>query len=272
MSFRLLDQKPQYRLADGSLAAGGSLTFTTSGGSTAKSVYAESALSTDLGNVITLDSDARHSEDLFLAEDEEYRVQLKDADGVSIWVLDHVRAADSSVAVSLPSAADGTAGQVLATDGTPAGWYFTDLPAIPSQTGNNGKYLTTDGEALSWATPETYDSTNLPGGVAQGSTSFQIGKFLVQTGTGTVPTNTGAVTANVAVTFGTAYATLLGVQVTATGSAGSTPQGAIPTLSVVGSTSGFTCYAYAGDEHDDPPGWFLTSTTPFSYVAFGLVA
>jgi hypothetical protein len=45
----------------------------------------------------------------------------------------------------------GTAGQYLQSTGTGApSW--TTINALPTQTGNSGKYLTTDGSAASWAT------------------------------------------------------------------------------------------------------------------------
>lgn len=44
----------------------------------------------------------------------------------------------------------GNAGEYLTTDGTNLSWAVVD--ALPSQTGNSGKYLTTDGSTASWAT------------------------------------------------------------------------------------------------------------------------
>lgn len=272
MAFRLLDQLPQYRSALGVILDGGTLNFYVTGTSTPKNVYAEPALSTNLGSTITLDSDGRHSEDVWLAEDAEYRVVLKDSAGVTVWTRDRVRALDQTVAADFPDAADGNDGDVLKTDGTSGGWYFEAQDAIPSQTGNSGKYLSTDGSALLWSTPETYDESSLPDGITQDATTLQVGKFKIQTGTGTIPVNASGVTASVAITFAEAFTTLLHVSVTCSGGSGSTPQGLTPALRVVGSGSGATVYAYAGDEHDDPPGWYLTSTTPFTYVAFGIVA
>lgn len=43
----------------------------------------------------------------------------------------------------------GNAGKFLTTDGTDVSWASVD--ALPSQTGNDGKYLTTDGSTASWA-------------------------------------------------------------------------------------------------------------------------
>ena len=50
----------------------------------------------------------------------------------------------------------GNTGKYLTTDGTTSSWGAVN--ALPSQTGNSGKYLTTDGSTASWATITT-DST-----------------------------------------------------------------------------------------------------------------
>jgi hypothetical protein len=47
----------------------------------------------------------------------------------------------------------GNSGKYLTTNGTVSSWGVVD--ALPSQTGNSGKYLTTDGSAASWATVTT---------------------------------------------------------------------------------------------------------------------
>lgn len=53
---------------------------------------------------------------------------------------------------ALPSQT-GNSGKYLTTDGTTTSWATVD--ALPSQTGNDGKYLTTDGTTASWTTVET---------------------------------------------------------------------------------------------------------------------
>jgi hypothetical protein len=54
---------------------------------------------------------------------------------------------------SLVPTQTGNAGEYLTTNGTTVSWGTVD--ALPSQTGNSGKYLTTDGSAASWATIAT---------------------------------------------------------------------------------------------------------------------
>lgn len=47
----------------------------------------------------------------------------------------------------------GNSGKFLTTNGTSSSWATVD--ALPSQTGNSGKYLTTDGTSASWASVTT---------------------------------------------------------------------------------------------------------------------
>lgn len=55
-------------------------------------------------------------------------------------------------AKELPTQA-GNSGKFLKTDGTNASWAAVE--SLPSQTGNSGKFLTTDGTDASWASPVT---------------------------------------------------------------------------------------------------------------------
>jgi hypothetical protein len=59
---------------------------------------------------------------------------------------------DTSSVYVVPTQA-GQTGKYLTTDGTTSSWGVVD--ALPSQTGNSGKYLTTDGSTASWATITT---------------------------------------------------------------------------------------------------------------------
>jgi hypothetical protein len=72
--------------------------------------------------------------------------------------------ADSSTATGLKwSAYDplpsqtGNTGEFLTTDGTTTSW--AAVSQVPSQTGNTGLYLTTDGSTASWATVSAGVST-----------------------------------------------------------------------------------------------------------------
>jgi hypothetical protein len=55
----------------------------------------------------------------------------------------------------------GNSGKYLTTNGSVTSWATVD--ALPSQTGNSGKYLTTDGSAASWAALDTDANTTTKG-------------------------------------------------------------------------------------------------------------
>jgi hypothetical protein len=124
MASRLLNQAPVYLDASGAPVAGGTLTFYDTGTTTPRSVYAEKALTTDLGNVETLDSAGR-SADIWLSGS--YTVVLKDSDGAQIWSRDNVEAPSE-----LPSQT-GNTGKVLKTDGTDP--YWDDADSLPDYSG-----------------------------------------------------------------------------------------------------------------------------------------
>ena len=58
-------------------------------------------------------------------------------------------ATSAALLASVPTQT-GNSGKYLSTDGTASSW--TAVDALPAQTGNSGKYLTTSGTAASWAT------------------------------------------------------------------------------------------------------------------------
>lgn len=66
----------------------GTLTFTRTGTSTAKDVYSDKALSNSVTNPVTLDAAGRISTNIFLLNDEGYRVVLKNSSGSTIWTRD----------------------------------------------------------------------------------------------------------------------------------------------------------------------------------------
>ena len=79
--------------------------------------------------------------------------------------------------VSLPSQT-GQSGNYLTTNGTTASW--ATIQALPTQTGNNGNFLTTNGTSASWA---TLTASNLSGGTLSstilGNSTVYIGSTAV---------------------------------------------------------------------------------------------
>lgn len=260
------DPRPIFFNNDGTVCASGTLYYYEPNSLVAKDVYSDADLSTSLGATVELEPTGRTPTMIFL--DGDYTCQLKNEDGDLQWTADNINV-QGAEATTLPDPSSGEEDDVLSTDGI--NWLLRAIREVPDFTGQSGKYLSTDGDILQWVALAVYSATNLPGGITQGSTSFQIGKLLVQTGTATLPTAAGNA-ATVAVTFGTAYATFIGLIPVVATSSGSTSQGGTPILSYSGNTTGATIRGYAGDEHEAAPNWHLSSTTPIFYVAFGLVA
>jgi hypothetical protein len=63
---------------------------------------------------------------------------------------------DPATAASILPGQTGNAGRYLTTDGTSTSW--STVQALPSQTGNSGRYLTTDGTTASWNTVQALPS------------------------------------------------------------------------------------------------------------------
>ena len=82
----------------------------------------------------------------------------------------------------------GNSGKYLTTDGNAVSW--ATVNALPTQTGNSGKYLTTNGSAASWTTLNVLN--NVPITLNSGSTasiSVAQGYFTVLSRDGTTLTN-----------------------------------------------------------------------------------
>ena len=72
----------------------------------------------------------------------------------------------------------GNSGKYLTTNGSSVSWASVD--ALPSQTGNSGKYLTTNGSAASWAAVDI--SSALNNKITYGTTDLTAGSSPLATG------------------------------------------------------------------------------------------
>lgn len=152
MSFRFLDQCPVYLDASGQPAAGGSLSFFDTGTTNPRAVYTDKALSISAANPLTLNSQGRPTTDVWGSGS--YRVVLKDADGNTVWTRDNV---DELLTGSGIPTQTGNSGKFLTTNGSAASW--AAISQVPSQTGSAGKYLYTDGTTASWRNKNLVPST-----------------------------------------------------------------------------------------------------------------
>lgn len=152
MSFRFLDQYPVYLDASGNPAAGGSLSFFNTGTTTPKAVWTDKANTISATNPHTLNSQGRPTTDLWGSGS--YRVVLKDADGNTVWTLDNVD--ELLTGAGIPTQT-GNNGKFLTTNGSAASW--AAISQVPSQTGSAGKYLYTDGTTATWRNKNLVPST-----------------------------------------------------------------------------------------------------------------
>ena len=74
----------------------------------------------------------------------------------------------------------GNAGKFLTTDGTNPSW--AEVDALPSQTGNEGKFLTTDGTDASWAEVEAGADKDINNLTDFGNTRLQYAPFAINAG------------------------------------------------------------------------------------------
>ncbi len=269
MAFRLSNDNPVYLDDDGLPCAGGSLTFSRSGGSTALNVFDGPDLGTSLGAVLTLDASGRAVDFWMDSSAYQYRCILKNAAAEVIWQRDNI-AELGSTGEPPPDPTTGDDGQVWTTNGTTADW---ETPSyVPDMTGHAGKVLGTDGAIALWQAQTTYDADNLPGGFDDntGSGYFDSGTRREVWGGGTIPT-AAALTSSVAVTFPVPFAdTTYRLQLTAgaVNVTSNSPSGSPSMQWTNKSTTGFTAHAFVGEENTGGTD-VINSSIPFDYYATG---
>lgn len=147
MAFRPVPPFAQYFDDSGEVLNGGSITFTTSGTTTPKATYSDKALSVPNTNPVLLDSAGRPATDIWGSGS--YRMVLKDRLGATVGLsFDNVEASSD-----LPDQT-GNSGKYLTTNGSAASW--GTIIQVPSMVGQDGLYLTNNGTTASWSavTPE----------------------------------------------------------------------------------------------------------------------
>ena len=272
MSFRILNQAPQYLLADGSVNAGGKLWFYETDLTTPQNTWSDEALSVLNSNPVVMDAAGRTLTDVW-GGDFEYGVKMTDADDVVIWTRNNVRATDTPGAV-IPALVDG---QFLTNNGSVLLW--DDILQVPDPEGFTDYVLKSDGVLAFWgALP---DLTPPDPEIVVGVGSFRAGvstdetKFLVQYGSGTADAS-GTLETTEAIVFTTAYATtptvlLLNKGGGAPSNAGNVfPRSSTTAVSTTGFTAAFSTRT-GGSSADLSGNGNLTGSIAFDWVAFGTV-
>lgn len=193
-AFRVLDQAPQYLLADGSVNAGGKLTFYETDLTTPKNTWSDKALSVLNSNPVIMDAAGRTLTDVW--GDGEYGVVMSDADDNVIWTRNNVQGGAGDPSLEIPTPLD--VDYFLTNDGSSLLWRYVRQVADPA--GHAGQVYFSDGELGYWgALPNIPD---LPAdGIDDTPTSVRIGTTLQQWGSDTFPATGGQETSK-AVTFG----------------------------------------------------------------------
>jgi hypothetical protein len=271
MSFLFYDSRPQYRKADGTLCANGSLVFTLTNTSTPTSVYADADMGTDLGSTITLDSDARSPTPLWGDSAISYRVELKDSLGATIagYPVDDVAGSDFG-GISLPDPTSGDPGDVVSTDGSV--YELRAIREVPDGTGHDNGYLTTVDNVSSWATfPDIPDPVIPDGGVTVNNTTtvLTVGTWVEQSGSGTISAS-GGISSSEAIVFasngGIAMDSCEHVSVTPTNVLG--VAFSVPLTVTAMSGTGFTVLGSTNNTN----GAIFSGTLGFTYLAKGTLA
>jgi len=254
MAFRPIPHLTPFLDNQGRPLAGGKLRFYTTGTTTPKVVYTDEDLSTSLGSTVTLDAAGRVPDQVWGSGD--YRVRLYDAQDNLIDEADPVTE-QGAAGVEFPSQA-GNSGKVLMTDGATLAWQ--DFREVPDPTGNAQKVLSTDGENLIWIQKPAdgaagADATN----VTSNTNGFTVGNFMVQTGTGNFPA-TGAQSSSVNVTFPTAMQSCIEVFIQM--------GGGTMFLHARRDTKSATGFTATADSNIF--GQPINSAQPFTYMALGI--
>lgn len=259
-AFRPLGQFNQYFLNDGTVNAGGSITFYETDLTTLKNTYSDEALTTVNPNPVPLDGSGRLSVDVWGSD--AYGAVLADALGATIETRNNIQS-DAPTGTTIPAL---VSGDFLTNDGSVLLWQ--SLLQIPDPTGSAGDVLATDGTLVFWDTPAA--APTIPaGGITQTTSQIVIGAVSLQWGTGTLPAS-GGNTTNVSVTFGTAFSGApYHIELCANAGSGVTGSGGVLILSAASRTAtGFNAWGdtNAGFTAGSHP---ITATTPFTWFAIG---
>lgn len=258
-AFRILNQAPQYLLADGRVNAGGKLTFYETDLTTPKNTWSDEAMTVLNSNPVVMDAAGRTLTDVW--GDGEYGVVMSDADDVVIWTRNNVEAAGDG-GLSLPTLGEG---QFWSSDGSNI--LAVDIIQVPDPAGHADDILYSDGALAYWAAaPEPAEPE-----ITVSTTAFQAGnsddatKYYQQVGSDSAPAS-GTVTTSKSVTFPVAFSAPPFVAITITSN--SQPGGpVVHFLSSAPSATGFTVIMDIAE--GSVSGANIVNAVPFMWQATG---
>lgn len=267
-SFRILNQAPQYLLADGSVNNGGKLFFYETDLTTPKNTWSDEAMTTLNSNPVVMDAAGRTLTDVW--GDGEYGVKMTDADSVVIWTRNNVRASEAAPGSTIPALESGA---FLTNNGSSLLW--EDIAQVPDPTGFSGNVLYSDGALAYWgALPEPAEPN-----VAVTAVSVTIddggsapNKMMLQMGSDTATTGGGR-SVSKSVTFATAFSStppfvIPVVRTSPLSAFGNMPSVAVTSKSSTGATFLFTM----GELDDGRSGYDFNANVVFDYFAIGNIA
>ena len=264
-SFRVLGQFVQYLLDDGTVNAGGSVTFYETDLTTLKDTFSDPGLTVLNPNPVPLAADGRLANDVWGSG--VYGAVLADASSVTIQTLNNIQSgADHGLVI--PSL---VTGDFLTNDGSNLLW--SPVFQVPDPTGSAGNVLGTDGTLAIWqplpaaATNGITVATNGAGGVTATATAGSPNpKLMIQTGTGSIPAS-GINQANGTVTFPTAFSAPPVVSLTLNTASACASGFPVPAATSVG-TTGFG--ASFNNSRDAGSGGAITGAVTYHWIAIGL--
>ena len=190
-AFRLFSRLNTFYGITGQLLAGGLLRFYDAGTTSPRPVYGDPGLTINNGVSVQLDSSGRPDVDVW--GDGAYFVEVFDSLGVKQGEADNVRVPGDS-GQSIPAL---DAGKFLTNNGAVLLW--AGIREVPDPTGQSGKQLGTDGEAVFWEAKPVIPKPPTPDW-STGAGKLQLGEVLLQWGSATAPA-TGSFSTMQNVTF-----------------------------------------------------------------------
>jgi|SRR5881392_209930 hypothetical protein len=267
-SFLLFDKIQSLYGSSGQLLTSGYLKFYVVGTTTPQDVYAESALTTNVGAQVALDLSGRPVYEAWGNTTDAYFVELYDSNDDKQGEISR-KEVPGGTGQSIPVP---NVDEFMTGDGTNFDTENLANRLVPDPTGQANKVLSTDGSGLTWiAKPADGATPTLPplptGGITVTTSTVLLGDVLIEFGTGSASASASHTTSQ-SVSFGTAFTSAPKVFVQPTGG-GVTGDGyyVVPSITSV-SASGFAV-GFNVNEDGSESGKNISLAVAFNYIAIG---